>query len=147
MLINGTGEILSKPIKRRLIEQQGGGKSKFTFDERTQRNTRISLGELGSCGYKIGVRTRWKDLTILGGALFGSGRCHCHGAKGLFECRLECTFGLFTVITTTGLPPYLHTHRSTIIDAVWAYVQRLCRLIQWEHKMEWARDIRDMLVL
>lgn len=39
------------------------------------------------------------------------------------------------------------TSRSTVVDAVWAYVRLQCRLIQWEHKMEWARDIRDMLVL
>lgn len=36
------------------------------------------------------------------------------------------------------------TSRSTVVDAVWAYVQRQCRLIQWKHKTEWARDIRDM---
>jgi hypothetical protein len=35
-------------------------------------------------------------------------------------------------------------HASTVIHAVWDYVQRVCRLIQWEHLEEWARGIRDM---
>ena len=34
--------------------------------------------------------------------------------------------------------------RSTVIDEVWAYVQRTCSLIQWEHHREWAKDIREM---
>jgi hypothetical protein len=33
---------------------------------------------------------------------------------------------------------------STVIDSAWDYVQRVCRGIQWEHLVEWARDIRDM---
>ena len=33
---------------------------------------------------------------------------------------------------------------STIIDAVWDYVQSKCLLIQWDHKLEWARDIREL---
>jgi len=36
------------------------------------------------------------------------------------------------------------TSTSTVMDAVWAYVQQKCRLIQWEHYRQWARDIRDM---
>jgi hypothetical protein len=35
------------------------------------------------------------------------------------------------------------TNMSTVIHKVWQHVQRKCRLIQWEHKLEWARDIRD----
>lgn len=34
-------------------------------------------------------------------------------------------------------------HTSTVIEDVWKYVQKKCQLIQWEHKLEWARDIRD----
>jgi hypothetical protein len=32
----------------------------------------------------------------------------------------------------------------TVIEVVWGYVQERCRLIQWEHHLEMARDIRDM---
>jgi hypothetical protein len=34
-------------------------------------------------------------------------------------------------------------HTSGVIASVWTYVQFKCKLIQWEHKLEWARDIRD----
>ena len=33
--------------------------------------------------------------------------------------------------------------RATIINAVWAYVQRVTKLIHWQHKTEWARDLRE----
>lgn len=36
---------------------------------------------------------------------------------------------------------------STLMHAVWDNVKKRCRLIQWEHKTEWARNIRDMCVL
>jgi hypothetical protein len=36
------------------------------------------------------------------------------------------------------------TSRTTVIDEVWSYVQRTCKLIQWEHHRDWAKDIRDM---
>jgi len=36
------------------------------------------------------------------------------------------------------------TRESTVIDSVWDYVQRVCRIIEWEHLIEWARVIRDM---
>jgi hypothetical protein len=36
------------------------------------------------------------------------------------------------------------SQNSTVMYAVWEHVQRRCRLIQWEHKKEWARGIRDM---
>lgn len=36
------------------------------------------------------------------------------------------------------------TSQSTVINAVWDWVQRECKLIQWEHKRDWAVDIRDM---
>ncbi|KAF8846696.1 hypothetical protein BDZ45DRAFT_637908 [Acephala macrosclerotiorum] len=104
------GNILLKPIKRRLIEQQGGGKSKFTLEERTQRNTRTSLGELNSCGYEISVRARWKDLTILGGALFGSGRMPLPQSQG---------FGSNAVLNVPSvslLQPQLRVcHRTSIL--------------------------------
>ncbi len=32
---------------------------------------------------------------------------------------------------------------STLINAVWNYVQSTTRLIQWQHKKDWARDLRD----
>ncbi|KAG0650821.1 RNA-dependent RNA polymerase 1 [Hyphodiscus hymeniophilus] len=32
---------------------------------------------------------------------------------------------------------------ATVIHAIWAQVQRATRLIQWEHKKEWARDLRN----
>jgi hypothetical protein len=35
------------------------------------------------------------------------------------------------------------TSTATVVHAVWAYVQRITKLIQWEHKKEWARDIRE----
>jgi hypothetical protein len=35
------------------------------------------------------------------------------------------------------------TNTSTLIQTVWKYVQRQCHLIQYEHHMQWARDIRD----
>lgn len=31
---------------------------------------------------------------------------------------------------------------SNVISAVWAYVQHVTRLIQWEHKKDWARELR-----
>lgn len=31
----------------------------------------------------------------------------------------------------------------SFMDVVWNYVQRQCRLIQYRHKMSWARDIRN----
>lgn len=31
-----------------------------------------------------------------------------------------------------------------IVRKVWEYVQKKCQIIQFEHKLEWARDIRDM---
>jgi hypothetical protein len=34
--------------------------------------------------------------------------------------------------------------RQTVIGEVWAYVQRTCSLIQWQHHRDWANDIRDM---
>ena len=36
------------------------------------------------------------------------------------------------------------TRESTLIDSAWKYVLEQCALIQWEHKLDWARDIRDM---
>ena len=36
---------------------------------------------------------------------------------------------------------------STLMSAVWDNVKERCRLIQWEHKTEWARHIRDTYVL
>jgi len=36
---------------------------------------------------------------------------------------------------------------STVMNAVWEYVQEACMLIEWKHNEEWARDIRDMYVL
>ena len=33
---------------------------------------------------------------------------------------------------------------STVIKAVWDYVQDKCRLIEWNYKLDWARDTRDM---
>lgn len=38
------------------------------------------------------------------------------------------------------------TSGSTVIGAVWVYVQSTCELIQWKHLQEWARDVRDMYV-
>jgi hypothetical protein len=35
------------------------------------------------------------------------------------------------------------TNTATIIHAVWAYVKHETRLIHWEHKRDWARDLRD----
>jgi hypothetical protein len=32
---------------------------------------------------------------------------------------------------------------SRIIDSVWEHVQHHCKLIEWRHKVEWARDLRD----
>jgi hypothetical protein len=37
-------------------------------------------------------------------------------------------------------------HNSTVIYAVWEHVKQKCRLIQWQHKKEWARGIRDACV-
>lgn len=36
---------------------------------------------------------------------------------------------------------------STLMYAVWEYVQKRCQLIQWGHKVEGARSLRDMCVL
>jgi hypothetical protein len=36
------------------------------------------------------------------------------------------------------------TSESTVIGAVWDYVQSTCKLIQWKHLQAWAQDIRDM---
>lgn len=36
-----------------------------------------------------------------------------------------------------------NANTATIIPAVWAHVQRVTKLIQWEHKKDWARDLRD----
>ena len=33
---------------------------------------------------------------------------------------------------------------STLMHAVWKHVKERCRLIQWEHKLDWARNLRDM---
>jgi len=33
---------------------------------------------------------------------------------------------------------------SMVIEVVWGYVQQRCQLIQWQHHLESARDIRDM---
>ncbi|RDW85241.1 hypothetical protein BP6252_02831 [Coleophoma cylindrospora] len=40
----------------------------------------------------------------------------------------------------------LHGRQSglSFMDVVWKYVQRRCQLIQYQHKIPWARDIRDM---
>lgn len=35
---------------------------------------------------------------------------------------------------------------SSLMHAVWEHVKDRCRLIQWRHKMEWARNLRDMCV-
>ena len=35
------------------------------------------------------------------------------------------------------------THTPTLMHAVWKHVQHKAKLIQWEHKKEWARDLRD----
>lgn len=35
---------------------------------------------------------------------------------------------------------------SSVINAVWEDVQRRCLLIEWKHKLDWAREIRDMYV-
>jgi hypothetical protein len=34
-------------------------------------------------------------------------------------------------------------YSSAVIENVWKHVQEKCKLIQWEHKKEWARDIRE----
>lgn len=34
----------------------------------------------------------------------------------------------------------------TLIHAVWENVKSRCRLIEWEHKREWAENLRDMYV-
>lgn len=34
-------------------------------------------------------------------------------------------------------------HQSSLINDVWKYVQNQCQLILWEHKIEWARNLRD----
>ena len=39
------------------------------------------------------------------------------------------------------------SYKSTAVDAVWDYVKEKCRLIQWEHHMEWAIMLRDTYVL
>lgn len=36
---------------------------------------------------------------------------------------------------------------STLMHAVWGYVEERCQLIQWKHKVEWARSLREMCVL
>jgi hypothetical protein len=48
---------------------------------------------------------------------------------------------IFEEIQTHSRQITLHT--SSIIESLWVYVQHKCKLIQWEHKLEWARDIRD----
>jgi hypothetical protein len=32
---------------------------------------------------------------------------------------------------------------ATLIYAVWTYVEQNCRLIQWEHRKEWAWELRE----
>lgn len=39
------------------------------------------------------------------------------------------------------------TNQSTVISAIWASVQKECRLIQWEYHLDWAHEIRDMYAL
>ncbi len=36
------------------------------------------------------------------------------------------------------------TTTSTVIDDVWTWAQKACRLIEWEYHKEWAETIRDM---
>lgn len=36
------------------------------------------------------------------------------------------------------------TSASTVIDAVWDFVQQTCKLIQWKHLLDNARNVRDM---
>lgn len=35
------------------------------------------------------------------------------------------------------------TSTATVIHAVWTYVESQCKPIQWEHKKEWAWELRE----
>jgi hypothetical protein len=31
----------------------------------------------------------------------------------------------------------------TLMNAIWAYVKKRCRLLKWQDHLNWARDVRD----
>lgn len=39
-----------------------------------------------------------------------------------------------------------HHENFTLMHEVWEHVKKRCLLIQWQHQMEWARNLRDMYV-
>jgi hypothetical protein len=32
---------------------------------------------------------------------------------------------------------------TSVMNAVWEFVEKRCRSLKWKHKLEWARDIRE----
>lgn len=71
-------------------------------------------------------------------------------ARSFEYYRSEKILGkLYRKIDERKLFEQIHYHsggksRSQIMERAWIYVQSRCRVIQWEHLKEWARDIRDM---